>query len=61
MDRQTRNLLHKKQERVKVDTGHPSKDSIVEGKFEFRFISGSLYLVTKYGSKLYYNKFSETT
>jgi len=60
VNRNERNLQQKKQEKAKVADGYPSLNEIIEGKFQFRYIKGTLYLVTRCKNKLWYFTGSES-
>jgi len=60
MDREQRNLEHKKQSRISIKNGRPTLNELTEGIPVIRKINNSVYLVAKIGNKLYYNIFTET-
>jgi len=54
MDRDSRTLIHKKQERIEVKDGNPTLGGMIEGVPALRYINGVMYLVVRYNNKLYY-------
>ena len=60
MDRNLRNLIQKKQERVSIKTGAPSLNDIKESAMELRFTNEGLVLYARYRNKLYQQVLGES-
>ena len=59
MTRQERVALHKKQERLKVETGVPGVDNLTEGIPVLRFTDEGLVQYVRYNGVLYKSIFSK--
>jgi len=54
VDRELRNLLHKKQEKASIKKGVPTLAEMVEGVPVYREINGLMYNVVKKDNRLWY-------
>ena len=53
MDRNTRNLIHKKQETISVKRGEPIPSELKEGVLTLRHTNEGLFIYTVYNGSLY--------